>query len=141
MFDIGGGELILIVIAILVLFGPKKLPEIAEYVGKGMREVRKAQSQFREQFDNIKREVDAADSDKKPIKSVPANDLSALYDAPAGPPEQERDLSSQQYGFTPVDPDRKNDKPASEMKIDAAESDQSKPDAPDEDNSAKANSV
>jgi len=28
MFDIGGGELIVIILAVILLFGPKKIPEI-----------------------------------------------------------------------------------------------------------------
>ncbi len=43
MFDnIGGGELILILVAILIFFGPKKIPELAQNLGKGIREFKKA---------------------------------------------------------------------------------------------------
>lgn len=38
----GTGELILIMGAILILFGGKKLPELAKNLGKGMREFKKA---------------------------------------------------------------------------------------------------
>lgn len=40
--NLGGGELFLILIVLLVLFGPKKIPEIAQGIGKGMREFKKA---------------------------------------------------------------------------------------------------
>jgi sec-independent protein translocase protein TatA len=50
MFDLGGGELLLIVLAVLVLFGPKKLPELAQSLGRGMREFRRAQREFAEQI-------------------------------------------------------------------------------------------
>lgn len=36
--NIGGTEIILIVLAILILFGAKKIPELAQGIGKGMRE-------------------------------------------------------------------------------------------------------
>jgi len=39
---IGLGELILILIIALVVFGPAKLPEIGKAVGKGMREFKNA---------------------------------------------------------------------------------------------------
>ena len=43
MFDnIGIGEIILIVVAVLIFFGPKKIPEIAQGLGKGIREFKKA---------------------------------------------------------------------------------------------------
>lgn len=57
MFDVGGGELLLIVLAVIVLFGPQKLPEIAQMFGKGMRKVREAQSQFTKQMNTIKSEI------------------------------------------------------------------------------------
>jgi sec-independent protein translocase protein TatA len=40
--NIGATEIILIVLAILILFGAKKIPELAQGVGKGMREFKKA---------------------------------------------------------------------------------------------------
>jgi sec-independent protein translocase protein TatB len=42
MFNIGPGELIIILILALVLLGPKRLPEVARTVGKGMRDLRRA---------------------------------------------------------------------------------------------------
>jgi TatA/E family protein of Tat protein translocase len=50
LFDVSGGEFILIVLAIILLFGSKGIPEIAKVVGKGMRE-------FRTATDTIKREI------------------------------------------------------------------------------------
>ena len=50
MFDIGGGELLLILIAVLVFFGPKKLPDLARSVGRGMREFKRAQREFTDQI-------------------------------------------------------------------------------------------
>jgi len=50
MFDIGGGELLLIVLVILIMFGPKKLPELAQSLGRGMREFKRAQREFTEQI-------------------------------------------------------------------------------------------
>jgi sec-independent protein translocase protein TatA len=57
MFDIGGGELILIILGIIVLFGPQKLPEIAQMLGKGMQKVRQAQTQFRTQLNDLQDEL------------------------------------------------------------------------------------
>ena len=43
MFEnIGFGELFLIVLVIIVFFGPKKIPEFAKGLGKGIAEFRKA---------------------------------------------------------------------------------------------------
>ena len=43
-FNIGPGELILILIIALVVLGPGKLPDVAASLGKGLREFRKAAS-------------------------------------------------------------------------------------------------
>ena len=59
MFDIGGGELILILLAILVLFGPKKIPELAQMLGKGMSQFRKAQANLQSQLNEIKTDINS----------------------------------------------------------------------------------
>lgn len=48
--NMGGGEMILILIAVLLLFGGKKLPELARGLGKGMRE-------FKDASEGVKREI------------------------------------------------------------------------------------
>jgi TatA/E family protein of Tat protein translocase len=67
MFDIGGGELLLILVAVVVLFGPKKLPEVAQMIGKGMQQVRKAQAQFTSQINDIQNEVKST-IEEEPVK-------------------------------------------------------------------------
>lgn len=57
MFDIGGGEFLLIVLVILLLFGPSKLPELARSVGKGLRTMRKAQEDLTQQIRDISADV------------------------------------------------------------------------------------
>jgi len=42
MFDIGTQELIIIFIVALLVIGPKKLPELAKTLGKGIRELKSA---------------------------------------------------------------------------------------------------
>lgn len=46
MPNIGTTELILIVLVILVFFGAKKIPELAQGLGKGIREFRKASKEL-----------------------------------------------------------------------------------------------
>jgi sec-independent protein translocase protein TatA len=42
LFNLGGGEIILILALILILFGAKKLPELAKGLGQGIKEFKKA---------------------------------------------------------------------------------------------------
>ena len=62
MFDVGGGEILLIVLAILLLFGPRKIPEIASMVGNGMRKVRRAQDEFTSHLRDISTQLETAES-------------------------------------------------------------------------------
>jgi TatA/E family protein of Tat protein translocase len=58
MFDIGGAEFLLIGLAILLLFGPKKIPEIMHSIGKGIRYFRQAQEDLKTQIRDISSEVE-----------------------------------------------------------------------------------
>lgn len=71
MFDVGGGELILIVLAILVLFGPERMPEIARMMKKGMAKVRQAQVEFQNQLEEIQDGLDIENEIKQPFKVSP----------------------------------------------------------------------
>ncbi|MFA8449459.1 MAG: twin-arginine translocase TatA/TatE family subunit [Bacteroidales bacterium] len=56
--DIGGMELLLIIFAIVVVFGPKKIPEMARKFGKAWAEVKKASYQIKDEINN---EIDKID--------------------------------------------------------------------------------
>lgn len=49
MFNVGGGEIIVILLLALLLLGPEKLPETARKVGKFLAEVRRVTSGFEEE--------------------------------------------------------------------------------------------
>ncbi|MCH7675727.1 twin-arginine translocase TatA/TatE family subunit [candidate division KSB1 bacterium] len=51
MGSIGMPELIIIFLVILLLFGSKRLPELAKGLGKGMREFKKATRELRDELD------------------------------------------------------------------------------------------
>lgn len=64
---ISGGEVIIVFLVFLLLFGSKKVPELAKGLGKGLREFRKA-------TDDIKREIDSSTSEiKKEVNSSTRN--------------------------------------------------------------------
>ena len=48
--NLGMPEIIMIFIAVLVLFGAKKIPEFAQNLGKGIREFKKAMSSTEEEI-------------------------------------------------------------------------------------------
>ncbi len=52
MFGIGTPEIIIIIVAALLVFGPKRLPDIGKSLGKGLREFKKATTEFKDQFND-----------------------------------------------------------------------------------------
>src|SRR6187551_1404642 len=56
---------IVIFLLALILFGPKKLPEIARQVGKLMMEFRRASNEFKSQIDDELRAMEQQDRQKK----------------------------------------------------------------------------
>ena len=50
--NLGAGEIIIILLVILILFGAKKIPELAQGIGKGMKEFKKAISDVEDEIKN-----------------------------------------------------------------------------------------
>jgi sec-independent protein translocase protein TatA len=58
----GAGELILLLVIVLIIFGPGRLPDVGQAIGKGIREFRKASSDLEESVrGESKRATTAAD--------------------------------------------------------------------------------
>jgi sec-independent protein translocase protein TatA len=56
--NLGTGEILLIMLFVLIFFGAKKIPDIAQSLGKGLREFRKAAR-------DIQNEIETPKEDKK----------------------------------------------------------------------------
>ncbi len=56
--SIGTPELLIIMLVILLLFGSKRLPELARGIGKGIR-------QFKKAMEDVKEEMDISDIDRE----------------------------------------------------------------------------
>jgi len=67
MGPIGWPELIVLLILVLVLFGPGKLPDIGNAIGRGVREFRKASTDLEES-------IRAGDKKKPPQPAAAASD-------------------------------------------------------------------
>jgi sec-independent protein translocase protein TatA len=52
MFGIGGGEMMLIILVVLMLFGSDKIPEIARGLGKGMQQLKDATNDIKSEIHN-----------------------------------------------------------------------------------------
>ncbi len=70
MFGLGWQELLLIFFIALLVFGPRKLPEIGRSIGKAIAEFKKSSEELKEEIEKAvdegeKKEPDSLDEEKK----------------------------------------------------------------------------
>ena len=75
---IGSAELLFILVIALIFFGPRKLPQLARSMGKGLAEFRKASDDFKRTWE---REV-ALESAKLDDNTMLAAEQQSAYEAP-----------------------------------------------------------
>lgn len=91
MFNIGIGEMTLILVAALLVMGPDRLPEFARTLGKFLREFRRQTDDVRgvvmREIYKLEQEVDLEDRNPKKPRSLPtpAPELSTLPSAEVSP--------------------------------------------------------
>jgi len=85
LFNLGGGEIILILALVLILFGAKKLPELAKGLGQGIKEFKKATRDVSNELHNSMDENNnyPASRDSSPPKKISET---AAADKPADAP-------------------------------------------------------
>ena len=84
VFGIGLPEMVLILVVALLVFGPKKLPEIGRSLGKAIRGFQEASKEFETEFkreaqqleDSVKMQAKLEDS-KQPSQSVEVSEVSS----------------------------------------------------------------
>jgi len=82
------GEMIFLFLLALILFGPRKLPEIGRQIGRIMNEFRRASYEFRSQIES---EINAIDLPKKPQILPPIKEpLGSLASRIFNPPSAEK---------------------------------------------------
>jgi Tat protein translocase TatB subunit len=86
MFGINPQELLVILVIALIVVGPRKLPEMARSIGRGLREVRKAQDEVRKTIQ--------IDLDDEPASSRPGT---------AGPSPTSAEASDPAEGAAPTE--------------------------------------
>ena len=62
--DIGAPGLIVLILGALLIFGPKRLPELGEAIGKMFREVKKSVSEIEESIDKKDTKETKAEDEK-----------------------------------------------------------------------------
>jgi sec-independent protein translocase protein TatB len=84
------GEMIFLFLLVLILFGPKKMPEIGRQVARFLNEFRRASYEFRSQIES---EINSLDSNGKPRQQMLPplqTPLGSLANRILNPPSAER---------------------------------------------------
>jgi sec-independent protein translocase protein TatB len=87
--NLGMPEMIFIFLLALVIFGPKKLPELGRQLGKALGEFKKASNEFKNQLETEMMNIELEERAKKPVpvedarKIIPAE---KLFDTISVPP-------------------------------------------------------
>ena len=77
MFGIGMPELLLILGLALIVLGPKKLPELAKTLGKGLAEFRRATDELKDEFRKVEADLDEPPPPPEPVTTDPVPAQSA----------------------------------------------------------------
>jgi sec-independent protein translocase protein TatA len=81
VLGIGGWEVILILAVVLILFGAKKLPELAKGLGSGIKEFKKASREVTDELQNAGNDTPA------PKTTPPANTTAQTQSLPQPQPQ------------------------------------------------------
>lgn len=74
--NLGGGEIFFILLITIMLFGAKKIPEIARGLGKGIREMRNATNEIKREInssaseEDLKKFKEKVEREKKEIEEI-----------------------------------------------------------------------
>ncbi|HVT91741.1 MAG TPA: twin-arginine translocase TatA/TatE family subunit [Bryobacteraceae bacterium] len=94
MGPVGVQEMIVIFLVALVLFGPKKLPELGRTVGKAITEFRRAQSELKATLEHHMTELERENDSIKEVTRNFNNEIMSHYDSPSVEPYHSYESSS-----------------------------------------------
>ena len=84
----GPTEWALILVIVLVLFGAKKLPELARSLGQSMNEFRKAREEFDKELHRAGEDLKVSPQNTQPVQQTPPTQPAPVQNAQAQPPTQ-----------------------------------------------------
>jgi sec-independent protein translocase protein TatA len=90
IFGIGLPEMILIMLVALLIFGPKKLPEIGRSMGKAIKGFQDASREFESEF---KREADRLEQTVSAPSDLPTNTTAEVKTTPTPSSEELKEVT------------------------------------------------
>ncbi|MEW6278822.1 MAG: twin-arginine translocase TatA/TatE family subunit [Candidatus Eremiobacterota bacterium] len=95
MFNLGPGEMVLLFVVALLLFGPKRLPEFGRAMGESLASFRKAMNSLSEPLvSEVQSGLEAARPGPAPVAAPPAQE----------PPEEARAMAPDRQEAPPAEP-------------------------------------
>jgi sec-independent protein translocase protein TatA len=82
LFNLGGGEIIVILVLILILFGAKRIPELAKGLGTGIKEFKKATREVTDEVHNAMDETPSSAPKRLPPQPTPADPQKTVSQTP-----------------------------------------------------------
>jgi len=101
MGPLGIPEIIAIFIVALVVFGPKKLPELGKSLGKGLREFNKAKNELKATWDEQLREAEKQLQETKETVHAPVREAIAAVNSNNPANETTRDTDHEALAIPP----------------------------------------
>jgi len=83
MPQLGPAEVLVILVVALLVFGPKRLPEVGRQVGRGLRELRKIQETVRDELNDVLHHDEPEDPPRYSSPPVTVSDSTAGRHAPS----------------------------------------------------------
>jgi len=97
---LGGPEILLLLVLALIVFGPRKLPEIGKSLGKMMAEFRRASNDFRNTIESeveaekIRESLRIEPPKVEPVASTPPETSASQNEAPPPAPQEHEDAAA-----------------------------------------------
>lgn len=120
-FDLGTGEILLILLVLFIVVGPRQLPEVARTVGKAINEMKRASAGFRNEIQKeaarLEREAGIAEL-KKPLNDMKIADIGVQAqqeEKPDEAPNQLDEIGAIPFGSDSASNDNQNEKDSNKI--------------------------
>jgi sec-independent protein translocase protein TatB len=90
MFNVGGGELLVILVLALIVLGPQRLPDAMRTMGKVMGEIKRISSGFQQDLTSAIQDMDTDDTPRRRREAVPL--AAVVADAGTGTDNEDDDV-------------------------------------------------